>query len=143
MKIFVRYSLLFLAFSLGICLAGDEIVLTQNKFSGQLKAELANRIGFFKHNKEILIQLKAKAIMPLEFSKGKGLIKSDGILSEGDTFAWPGCGFDRSTFQIYKITPEYVEIHYSRGTPQMDGYQDSGMFQVSFEKGEQGAAANP
>jgi hypothetical protein len=129
-----RCIVLFLALVAGICPANCDVTPTQDKFSAELKADLISRVSFSKVGNAIQIHVKAKATLPLEFVKGKGLEASDGILLEGDEFAWPGCGFDRTSYQIKKIAPEYVEIGYSRGIPQQDGFHDSGVFRVDYEK---------
>ncbi|HEX7261090.1 MAG TPA: hypothetical protein VF258_04690, partial [Luteolibacter sp.] len=104
----------------------------KNKFSMQLSESVRNQLTFAKQKESILIQAKPKATLPLEVIASKGLEASDGILSLGDSFAWPGCGFDRTSYTIKEITPKFVVIGYTRGIPQQDGYQDAGDFRVSY-----------
>jgi hypothetical protein len=128
------YILLFLVLAVGICPGNSEVTPTEGKFAAKLKADMIGRLRFSKTKVAIRIQAKANATLPLEFVKGKGLEASDGLLLEGDEFAWPGCGFDRTSYQVKKIAPDYVEIGYSRGIPKQDGYQDSGVFTIDYEK---------
>lgn len=112
---------------------GKQIIPTQNKFAKKLTYLLQSKLTFVL--KKDLIQIKAKpeATLPLEFVAGKGLEPSDGTLSVNDSFAWPGCGFDRTSYTLKKITPKSVVITYIRGIPQQDGYQDSGEFSIAFK----------
>ena len=134
MKPLTFYSLLMLILS-SCVLIGEEavkIVPTKNKFAKQLSESVQSQLIFAKQKESILIQTKPKATLPLEFVAGKGLEASDGTLSVGDSFAWPGCGFDRTSYTIKEITPKFVLIGYTRGIPQQDGYQDAGEFRVSY-----------
>jgi len=148
MKQLTSCYLLFLILSCG-ALCGEEtkkVVPTKNKFAKQLSEFVQSSLTFAEQKESIQIQAKPKARLPLEFVAGKGLEASDGILSVGDSFAWPGCGFDRTVYTIKKITPQFVVIEYTRGIPQRDGYQDSGEIKISFGKhqeAEQGGAGQP
>lgn len=109
-----------------------EVVPTTNKFSKQLSEFVQNALAFTERNGTLRIEAKSESTLPLEFVAGKGLEASDGILSAGDSFAWPGCGFDRTSYTIKGITRQDVVIEYSRGMPQRDGYQDSGEFRINL-----------
>ena len=148
MKPLTFYSLLLLVLSSSE-LIGEEakkVVPTKNKFAKQLSESVQSQLTFAKQKESIQIQAKPKATLPLEFIAGKGLEPSDGILSMGDSFAWPGCGFDRTSYAIKEIAPNYIVIGYTRGIPQQDGYQDAGEFKVSYgnqEEAEQVGAGQP
>jgi hypothetical protein len=144
MKMMIKHILLALTLLVSAFTAIGNAAQTEDKFAVQLKANLISRVSFVKIKDAIQIKAKPNDFLPLEFIKGEGLRDSDGILSEGDSFAWPGCGFDRTSYRVNKIAPEFVEIRYSRGTPEQDGYHDSGVLKINYEKknAEQGAAPN-
>ena len=134
MNALTLYPLLLLILSSG-SLFGEEtkkIVPTENKFAKQLSKYVQSKLTFEEQKDSIHIQAKPKTRLPLEYVATKGLEASDGILLVGDSFAWPGCGFDRTSYTIKKIAPKFVVIGYKRGNPQQDGYQDSGEFRVAY-----------
>ncbi len=107
-------------------------VPTEGKFAKELHESVTSQLTFSELKNSIQILAKSKGALPLEFIPNKGLEKSDGILSLGDSFTWPGCGIDRTRYTIKEITQEFVVIAYTRGIPRQDGYQDIGEFRVSY-----------
>ena len=145
MKPLTFYSLLLLVLS-SSALIGEEpkkVVPTKDKFSKQLSESVQSQLTFAKQKESVQILAKPKATLPLEFVAGKRLEASDGILSMGDSFAWPGCGFGRTSYTITEIAPNYIVIGYTRGIPQQDGYQDAGEFKVSYGNQEEAEQAVP
>lgn len=109
-----------------------EVIPTENRFAQELREHVTGQLSFSELKSSIQVQAKPKARLPMEFDGTKGMNTSDGILSLGDRFAWPGCGYDRTSYTIKEITPAFVAIAYTRGIPQQDGYQDTGEFRVSY-----------
>ena len=110
------------------------VIPTINKFAVDISKSLQNMITFERKEDLVYIHKKTKGSLPMEFTK-KGIVPSDGILFVGDSFMWPGCGFDRTSYSLKEITEDSVVIVYSRGTPAHDGYHDTGEIKIAFEKG--------
>ncbi|OYV05383.1 MAG: hypothetical protein CFE26_11880 [Verrucomicrobiales bacterium VVV1] len=113
------------------------IIPTKNKFSKELADSVQSNLTFVYQKESIKIRTKLNAALPLEFVEGKRLEPSDGVLSLGGSFAWPGCGFDRTSYMVREITQQSVTIEYHRGNPKQDGYQDSGEFKINIENDQE------
>ncbi|QQL44083.1 hypothetical protein [Sulfuriroseicoccus oceanibius] len=132
MKSRIFQLLLYMIALIGISFAEDEVLTTKNKFSEVHKELLSSRLAFSTKQNLIYLSVKEKANLPLEYIDGKGFEASDGILTLNSNFIWPGCGYDRSSYTISKITAEFIVIDYVQGTPEQDGYRDSGQFKIRY-----------
>jgi hypothetical protein len=122
----------FIFFFASICFASEDAAQTTNRFSTKLKSQMIERLDFLKLDGRVQITAKAKASLPLEYTQDHRFDPSDGFLSKGDLFIWPGCGFDRTSYHVLTIDEKYIEISYSRGTLKQDGYSDTGVFTVIY-----------
>jgi len=120
---------------------GWQVVATKDKFAKELGESMRGRLVFVAREKAVAIQARPNGSLPLEFVAGERLEASDRILGVGESFAWPGCGFDRTSYEVKEVGEAFVVIKYSRGIAQQDGYQDSGEFRIDFGSGEMGQPA--
>lgn len=100
---------------------------TENRFAREHQLWLSRSLMFSKKGGDVAISGDR---MPLEAHERKGFEASDGILSVGDVFIWPGCGFDRSQYTVHQIADDYVVIKYSQGRLPVDGYHDTGLLRI-------------
>jgi hypothetical protein len=124
----------------GIAAEGGEVIPTKERFSKELSEFMRGRLKFVAQGKSIHMEARPDGSLPLEFGAGK-LEASDGTLEVGDSFAWPGCGFDRTSYEVKEVGEGFVVIRYNRGNAQRDGYEDSGEFKINFGDGAPPAGA--
>lgn len=120
-------------FSVFLCFAYAEPLITKNRFAEQLKKEFHEALVIRRTETGIKIVARTQHPLPLKFIDNR-LQTTNGDLVAGDVIMWAGCGGDRTSYTIHTVSETFIDVAYSRGTPQSDGYNDSGGFRVILEK---------
>lgn len=118
---------------------GGEVVQTEGRFAKVLGEQVGKTLRFSGQGKLVRIEARPGGTLPLESVAGQGMQECDGVLAVGEQFGWPGCGIDRTSYEVKEVGEASVVIKYRRGMAQVDGYHDEGEFSVGLGDPRQAA----